>query len=49
VSCLVFQISRGQSNGKFRRPMYMDTMPYVGLAHTSGTDAIITDSANSAT
>ncbi|MBX3029656.1 MAG: alkaline phosphatase [Chloroflexi bacterium] len=41
-------ISRGNVEGKYLRPFTIDQMPAVGLAHTSGLDSIITDSANAA-
>jgi len=41
-------LSRGIEDGKFVGKLAMDSMPYMALLTTQGTDSIITDSANAA-
>src|SRR5664279_4379063 len=41
-------LSKGIEDGKFTGKLAMDTMPYMALLTTQGTDSIITDSANAA-
>ncbi len=41
-------LSKGMSQGRYGGELAMDDMPHMALVSTSGTDSIVTDSANSA-